>query len=264
MRETRTVNNTEPSQLPALRYARWTGRSDRFRRAVLPCAVVFFLVFGSIAYAIFSPIRSPVIVVAAFLIVIAFFARAQRSQNNRIAALIGRGEDEIPVIATLLVPGWDLSLGDDFGLLCHEAGWLVFRGERTEWSVRSADVTVLPQGEGFRFPGPAGTIRMMKLRKAGSGRAVSLYEEWLLAERPAGEAVFPPVTGPADRLPWLRFETVLLSTMVAFGFLVALFDTGPVRASVASMIAFAISLPCLDALFRSVLRRNHALPEPPE
>lgn len=134
-----------------------------------------------------------------------------RHRRRRLLDRLGGDPDDVVVTASYGTlekygdPG--PMIGGDDGLLSHVDGWLVFRGERTDWAVRTSDV-IIGSGPPFSFEGPALRHRC-SLTKQGAGgftlhsfatgeRQVNrILDEWFAHPVPDGEPRFPPVLPPS-------------------------------------------------------------------
>ena len=133
---------------------------------------------------------------------------AKRNRRLLLARLDGE-PDDLAVTASYRIAGkygdGGAGYGTDEGLLANVDGWLVFRGLRTEWAVRTVDVNVGKRT--LHFDGPTGR-RSVSLSTQTSGefsiqrfvnseRALNgLLKEWeahAVPELRAGEEIrFPP------------------------------------------------------------------------
>lgn len=139
--------------------------------------------------------------------------RASRRLQGSIDPDIG----EIPVRATYSPHERSAVLGSEDGALALVDSWLVFRGERTDWSVRREDVQAkifeeelhisYPVGDGFadlRITALAPWGRGVGIRDAA--RLKEMHETWRKGAA-IGESIYPPATAAPEvyrsrRFPW--------------------------------------------------------------
>lgn len=124
----------------------------------------------------------------------------ERLLAGRMLALEADGGEAAVRVTYALAEGGQL-LGTDEGALCTEDGWLLYRGERTEWAVRAEDVE--PGGGGFRYVAPGGGRFSVSVDAPFEpGRLSPIFAEWrTTAPRPALPTLPPIVVAPerADR-----------------------------------------------------------------
>lgn len=135
--------------------------------------------------------------------------RAFRSRSEMRHFDADSNEVAVEVVVSLAASGagaWTWGLGRDEGMLCLESGWLVFRGRRSEWSVRATPGKSIDE-KGFRFRPPGESeceVAFVELDDVGRVRA--LIAEWIRAPVPSGLEMLPPVTAApgSDRSvpPW--------------------------------------------------------------
>ena len=130
-------------------------------------------------------------------------AAIRRRRARRLVRALEAGEDEVAVGVRIETHPRRIVLGHDEGLLCHETGWLIFRGDRTEWSVRVRDVAPDPESAAFRFPAPDGSMRRAVLDPLSEEAALfRTLRDWWAAEGPAEPSVYPPSVLSPDRCRW--------------------------------------------------------------
>lgn len=104
--------------------------------------------------------------------------------------------------------------GRDVGMLCHEGGWLVFRGRRSQWSVRTLGGKLVTE-RGFRFSPPGGYERDVTFAALDRDDRVSaLLAEWARATCPEGAEVLPPITVPDAGPKTIGWVAVPVATVV--------------------------------------------------
>lgn len=165
---------------------------------------------------------------------------------------------EIPVRVRLYFGPTNEPLGADEGLLVQEEGWLIFRGLRSEWSVRRSDVEFDRNFHRFRYIGPEGMARYGEIDLLRKTRpAYGLLKAWLDAREPKEAPVFPPA---------VRSREATVASRLAFTVAMAL--VGGLFASTGSVVA-GLGLAGGSILFFVFiewrgyrrLRRAKALPE---
>lgn len=167
-----------------VRFARWTAKA-----APVPVAPVFALLF-------FGPLLAASGATGAGigLVVVAGYYAWRATRRWREVATLEIGPGDVPVAMTVdLIPA-GIRTGEDVGVLATVDGWLVFRGRRSEWSVRAADVDRILGVGTFEFTGPRGIDRRVRLRPLRFLQELTpMWSEWRRSAGEAGEPLFPPV-----------------------------------------------------------------------
>ena len=175
-----------------MRYADWGGRSDRGRWILAMTLAIAWTLF---VMALLAEGRGPGVLVTLPLIFVApgaIFLAARARAARRLAHRLEADADELAVRVSVSLVEPRLELGSDEGMLCHEDGWLIFRGERTEWSVRTGDVYFAPGASGWRYLGPEGGARFVLLDPIRRGGDLAgLLARWSAAAPGPGEPVYP-------------------------------------------------------------------------
>lgn len=188
--------------------------------------------------------------------------------KQKRAALLRRkiegDDDEVPITATIFLLPEKVAIADDDGMLLHESGWLLFRGSRSEWSVKLSDVEPTTDGFGFVFPAPDGSRRCVSFDDLTDDHALSrTVREWMRAPEPPEPSVWPPPTPLARRDPfgaagsgWLFGGVGLIAgaTVGPFGHLASIFVT-------AGLVCGVIGTYFAVRRNRAMIR---ALPKPPD
>ena len=129
--------------------------------------------------------------------------RVRIRKGRRVALALDGDEGEAAVAVRYSLPSGSPALGRDDGLIVVEDGWLVFRGERTEWAVRRTDVIPLQVGEGFAYRGTTGKTLLVTLEPLGDPYFVGrLVMAWRVEETIDGRPVLPPGTVAPERRRW--------------------------------------------------------------
>lgn len=105
----------------------------------------------------------------------------------------------------------DTPLGSDVGMLCAEDGWLHFRGERTEWSLRVPDVRRRDLDVHLLDHDRTVTLRPLE------NDLEAVFDDWESARPPAGPSTLPPlVAAPevAERIPKAYYAVIPVSAFV--------------------------------------------------
>lgn len=243
-----------------MRFARWTGRSDRGRSALMMALAIIWTIALIVGIGLSTlPGKLWAVCIGIFAVPTAAFLYSRQRTIARLTQRLEADPEELPVRMTVTLDA--LHLGSDEGMLCLERGWLIFRGARTEWSVRASDVT--GSGDGFLFTGPAGRVRSVGLQVLSrSADLQDLLRRWRDAPPVPGEAVFPPAAIERRGAWWLEAPGGHLALSVPFvgGWLSILV----VPATVAWALFFVtlgFGLVAARALGHRHLARAQALPE---
>lgn len=171
--------------------------------------------------------------------------RANRRAGDLVRALDGDGGEAV-VRTTYSLPSGFPTLGHDEGLIFVEDGWLVFRGRRTEWAVRTTDTIPLRERAGFAYPGVTGATLLVRLEAVTDPAFVDrLLYAWRVERRIDGLPVLPPGVVAPERRRWTAPAWALAWALVAFTLSALLPTDGPFLGGVVGLLVlawFAVSL----------------------